>query len=308
MFKQFVLLMGLVFLVSACQDAGTAVPTPTLLPTPEQDVVVVVSPSSIPPTVTLEPATATAVPESEAAATEMPTTEPTETALPTPTESPTETPTAVPTTQPELAAEPITITLTGGEPAVFTFDGERFEPWLFFVEASEDLDTAVAVYAASITDDADLTTLTAEATANFTGPGLPELVVFTPDSDGEFSLVVTGVGEGTAVVYATDSRTATTTSTLAAGEIAQSSTFAKDSPATYIFVIPVGQADLALRAVYTDGAQIAEANFGGSGSAEALFVLPPLNAGFNFEISEANGAPAEYYLFIGSGLSPESEE
>jgi hypothetical protein len=57
-----------------------------------------------------------------------------------------------------------------------------------------------------------------------------------------------------------------------------------------------------------DGEQIAEANFGGPGSAEALFVLPPQAAGFNFEISEVNGEMAEYYLFIGSGVTPEADD
>ncbi|MEJ2750983.1 MAG: hypothetical protein P8183_24205, partial [Anaerolineae bacterium] len=88
----------------------------------------------------------------------------------------------------------------------------------------------------------------------------------------------------------------------------QSASFAKDSPATYIFVVPTGQADLALRAVSENGEQIAEANFGGPGSAEALFVLPPQSAGFHFEISEVNGETAEYYLFIGSGVKAEADE
>ena len=172
MFKQFVLFMSLILLVTACGGAATAVPTATLLPQPTQDVVAVVSPSSIPPTVTLEPATAVPTATTEATATTMPTAEATATAVP--TAAPTETATP----QPVLAAEPITVTLTEGEPAIFTFDGKRFEPWLVFVEASEDLDTAVAVYPASVNNDTDLTTLTAEATANFTGAGLPELVVF----------------------------------------------------------------------------------------------------------------------------------
>lgn len=306
MFKKFVLLMSLFFLVSGCGDAGTAVPTATLLPQPTQEALVVISPSAIPPTVTLAPATA--VPEPEAAATEIPTAEPTATAVPAPTESPTESPTEVPATQPELAADLITMTLAEGERGVFTFAGTRFEPWLFFVEASEDLDTAVAIYPGAIDEDTDLTTLTTEATADFAGSGIPELVVFTPDSDGEFSLVVTAVGEGTAVIHVIDSRTATSTTTLAAGIVNQSSSFTKESPATYIFVVPVGQADLALRAVTLDGEQIAEANFGGPRSAEALFVLPPQAAGFNFEISEASGAAAEYHLFIGSGVTPEVNE
>lgn len=303
MFKQFVLLMSLILLVSGCGDADTAVPTPTLFPTPVQEEVVEVtavpSPSTIPPTT--EPATA--VPEPEATTTAAPTIEATVTALPTPTVSPS----ATPTTQPALAVEPVMVTLADGERAVFTFDGERFEPWLFFVEASEELDTAIAVYAASITDDADLTTLTAEATADFTGPGLPELVVFTPDSDGEFSLVVTGVGEGTAVIQSVDSRMAEGTSSLAAGEVSRGTSYSNITSASYIFVVPVGQADLALRAITLDGDQIAEADFGGPGSAEALFVLPPQSAGFNFEIFDVNGEPAEYYLFVGSGVSPETD-
>ncbi len=301
MFKQFVLFMSLILLVTACGGAATAVPTATLLPQPSQEAVVVVSPSSIPPTVTLELETAVPTATTEATATTMPTAEATATVVPTAA------PTATAAPQPVLAAEPITVTLTAGEPANFTFDGTRFASWLFFVEASKGLDTAVAVYPGSVNEETDLTTLTAEAAADFTDSGLPELVVFTPDSDGEFSLVVTGVGEGTAVIHAIDSRTATSTATLTAGEVKQSASFAKDTPATYIFVVPVGQVDLALRAVSADGEQIAEANFGGPGSAEALFVLPPQSAGFNFEISEVNGAQAEYYLFIGSGVSPEAD-
>ncbi|MCB9422769.1 MAG: hypothetical protein H6667_23420 [Ardenticatenaceae bacterium] len=306
MFKKFVLLMSLVFLVSGCGDAGTAVPTATLLPQPTQEALVVISPSAIPPTDTLAPTTA--VPEPEAAGTEIPTAEPTATAVPAPTESPTETPTETPETEPELAADLITMTLTEGGRGVFTFSGTRFEPWLFFVEASEDLDTAVAVYPGAVDENTDLITLTAEAAADFAGPGIPELVVFTPDSDGEFSLVVTAVGEGTAVVQSVDSRVAEGTSSLAAGEVSRGTSYSNVISASYIFVVPVGQADLALRAVTLDGEQIAEANFGGPGSAEALFVLPPQTAGFNFEISEANGAAAEYHLFIGSGVTPEANE
>jgi len=306
MFKKLVLLLGLTFLASACGGVGAAVPTPTLLPIPTREeaaaVTAVASPSPIPPAVTLE--LATAVPELAVTAAAAPTAEPTETTLPTPTEAPAE----IPTTQPELVVEPVTVTLVDGGQSIFTFDGARFKPWLFFVEASEGLDTAVAIYAVPVNDDTDLTTLTAKATADFTGAGLPELVVFTPDSDGEFSLVVTGTGEGTAVIQSVDSRIATTLNTLAAEEIYQGASYSNLAAPSYIFVIPVDEADLALRAVALDGKQIAEADFGGSRSAEALFVLPPLAAGFNFEILEVNGVAAEYHLFIGSGIAPEPEE
>lgn len=307
MSKQLVLLMGLVFLVSACGDVGTAVSTPTLLPIPTQEAVTaataVASPSVIAPAVTLEQATAVAEPV--VIALDTPTAAPTETALPIPTEAPAE----IPIRQPELVVEPVPVVLVDGGQSIFTFDGARFEPWLFFVEASEGLDTAVAIYAAPVDDDTDLTALTAKAAADFTGPGLPELVVFTPDSDGEFSLVVTGKGEGTVFVQSVDSRMVEGTgSSLAAGEVRQGTSYDNQGVASYIFVVPISQADLALRATSLEGEQITEANFGGPGSAEALFVLPPQSAGFNFEIFEANGEPTEYYLIVGRSVLPGIEE
>jgi hypothetical protein len=98
------------------------------------------------------------------------------------------------------------------------------------------------------------------------------------------------------------------TGSLAAGEISQGTSYTNQIVAEYIFVVPVGQSDLALRAITLNGEKITEANYGGPGSAEALFVLPPQSAGFKFEIFEANSQPAEYYLIIGSGISPEQEE
>ena len=302
MTKQFFLLMGLVFLVSACRDTGTAVPTPTLLPIPILETVIESTAVSLPTDISV---TETAVPIVTAVTEQEVTATDTSVAADTPIIMPLLT---VPPVQPALVNEPVIVALTDGARAIYTFEGTRFEPRLFFVEASENLDTAVTVYAASASNDTDLTSLTAEATADNAGPGIPEMVVFTPDRDGEFSLMVTGKGEGTAVVHSVDSRTTTSASALAAGEVGKSASFNNDAQATYIFVAPVGQVDLTLRAVSLDGEQITEANFGGPGSAEALFVLPPQSAGFNFEVTETNGAPAEYHLFVGSGVPLKSEE
>lgn len=189
-----------------------------------------------------------------------------------------------------------TTSLENGEFAVFPFSGAALETLLFFVEPDDDLNVDMAVYEGEVATGDDLRTLTPLVQANAGAAGVPEVLVFVPDDDGDFSLVVAAMGEGQATVHFVDVQTGGAANTLAAGEVVTSQFYSNISRPVLIFVDPIEDGDIVVRATTTEGEVLAESNFGGPGAAEVLFMLPPQTSGFHFEISEATGMPAQYHL------------
>ena len=230
--------------------------------------------------------------EAEATAEETPEVEVTATA--------TITATAGPVTGTEYFApgQQATVTLADGEFAAFPFSGAALETLLFFAEPDDDLNVDLAVYEAGVTAESDLSTLTPLVETGTGTAGVPEVLVFVPDDDGDFSLVVPATGEGEVTVHFFDVETQGTANTLAAGEVSTGQFYSNISRPVLIFADPVETADIVIRATTAEGEVLAESNFGGPGAAEVLFMLPPQPAGFNFEISEATGAAAGYEVMV----------
>jgi hypothetical protein len=249
-------------------------------------------------------------------------------ALPTtgPSEPGTETPTEAATVEAEQTAEPGATTgsepvlappgsiapgqqtggmITAGEFQVYRFQGTEFQPALVFVEGDDGLDIAVGAYPGVVAAGTDLNQLIPQVEANFSGAGRPEIMVVTPEEDGEFSIVVRG-DSGTAGVYTLYMYDGTTPAantqlfndSLAAGETKSYSAESNGGRPVIVYVDQSGQSDLSILIINESGAVVGEANFGSAGSAETVFVLPLETAGFTIQISETTGAVASYDLVI----------
>lgn len=229
---------------------------------------------------------------------------------PTPTEVEAATATTVATATVTVTTGPITdterfvpgqramVTLADGEFDAFPFSGAALETLLFFAEPGDDLNVDMAVYEGEVTADSDLNTLTPLVRANSGAAGVPEVLVFVPDDEGDFSLVLSATGSGEATVHFFDVQSQGTANTLAAGELFTGQFYSNISRPVLIFVDPVEEADIVLQAVTAEGEVLAESNYGGPGAAEVLFMLPPQPSDFAFQISEATGAAASYHLAV----------
>ncbi|MBK8988875.1 MAG: hypothetical protein IPM39_22850 [Chloroflexi bacterium] len=294
-------LFSLVGLTLACNFSGT--PTATAVPTPiptqaaAQEGSPAVLPTAIPlPTDTAVPATATAAATATAVppatATERPATGGLATAVP---PTPAMVGTAVrlfgPGQQDVSRLEP-------GASKSYTIQGSKFQPLFVFAEASGEADVALAV-AASADGARPLTE------ANFSPAGRPEVLVFSPDNDGLFSLIVAnqGSGAGETAVYVFDEATDTPLATHYRGETltaGQSKSYTVQSNGgrpVVAFAEPLDQSDLVLK-FFEAGSIANEANFSGPGSAEAAFVLPLRTTEYTIEISTANGGAATFTLIV----------
>ncbi len=279
------LILALITTSLACGLLSTPTPEPTPVPT-----------------ITLAPVGgATAVPL------EMATGEATTAVLPTaivvettvspaePTAAMAETKTAVPVTvvSGELFApgQKVSGTLAAGGEESYLIDGVEFMPRFIFAETADEIDLMLAV---------------AGAEANFSGPGGPEVLVFTADENGRFDLIVRNKSEasGDYTLYLYDAAQAVPGAvhqpnvTLAAGTTAPFQVESRGGRPVLIFVDPVDQSDIGFTITTTDGQPIAEANYGGPGSAEAAFVLPLETTRYTVTVREINNAPAQINLLL----------
>lgn len=198
-----------------------------------------------------------------------------------------------PTTAPGSTFPPgsqATFPLEVGEIISFPVEGTRFVPLLFFAEAGAELDVVLQVY------EGDNLTVAPLQEANFSGVGLPELLVFSPEVTGLHRVAVAGLaGSGEARLYALAGGER---DVVAAGESRAYEVVSKNGRPVIAFVDPVEQADLMLTFSSPDGSVITKANFSGAGSAEAAFVLPLQTTAYTVTISEVNGAAAAYDVVI----------
>ena len=299
-------------LTLACNFAGS--PTPAQTPIPTRAEVTggetAVLPTAIPlPTETAVPvtvtdaATAVSVPTAEATTAEtMTATPPAATSGPAASGSPTPAMvgTAVrlfgPGQQDSFILEP-------GGIKPYPIQGVRFQPLFVFAEASGEVDLRLAV--AGETAVADPAAATPLAEADFNPAGRPEVMVFSPDNDGLYTLIVgnKGSGAGETAVYLFDEATDTPLAThyrgetLAAGQTKRYTVQSNGGRPIVAFAQPLDRSDLVLKFIEA-GSTANEANYSGPGSAEAAFVLPLRTTDYTIEISTANGGAAAFTLIV----------
>jgi hypothetical protein len=236
----------------------------------------------------------------------------TATAEPPSTAEPTLEETAAPTLEPVVAApgtiapgQQISNSLESGEVQVYQFQGTEFEPVMVFVEGDEELDIAINAYLGSVAADTPLSQLTPLSQANVSPVGRPEVLVVTPDEDGEHTIVVRGHGNtaGTYTLYMYDGTTPTSNTQLISDsfEAGESKSYPAQSNGgrpVIAYVDQTVQCDMVIQIVSSAGEVMMDANFGGSNSAEAAFVLPLETTDYTVELSTLNGEAAVYNLVI----------
>lgn len=302
-----ILLLGLV----ACGGEGenTAVSSPPPLPTIE----IRLDPTDIPP----PPVMAETVPSEEPAVapTSQPLTAPTTAPAVDPTAEPITQPTSAPATEPtsqpeteapagngELFAPAQTTvgTLSAGSQLTFPYQGQRFSPRLFFVRPAGSLDVELRAFGAGVTAE-NVNGATPATTANFAGPGLPEMMVYTAQADEVHLTAVASLDNtaGSFRFYLFDGVTRTGDTavleqlSLPAGQTQSYAVTSQNGQPVIIFADPIGASeDIAVTVRNSNGNVVNEANFGGGGSAEALYLLPLTTTSYMVEISEVSGQAA----------------
>jgi hypothetical protein len=195
--------------------------------------------------------------------------------------------------------------LSEGQFVAYGYEGQEFQPALLFVEPADTVDVALAAYPGDIVTGSELSGLAPLNEANFSAAGGPEILVITPDEDGRHSLVVSSrSGEGGYTAYLYDAvsdapgAAVRQADSLAAGETKRYTVQSNGARPVVVFVDPTDQSNVALRVKDGGGSTVAEANFSGARSAEALFVLPLQTTAYTVEIYEATAAAASYEVAV----------
>jgi hypothetical protein len=317
MMKKSVLFWALIPLLLAalaCNFSGETPPTATpipLLSLPGETTEAAEPPTAVSTASSLSlPATSTPLPSPEAATATAVSGDPT-------------TPTAVPATLPPTAAAAGTTAVpqTGDffspgqqdrptiEPGGFrqySVQGQQFQPFLFFAETASDADLLLATIAGTAPFSGRLADLQPLAQADFSPAARPEVLIYSPDADTAYSLIVgnKGPARGETAVYLFDAVTDAPLATHYRGETlaaGQSKSFPAQSNGgrpVIAFVDPLDQSDLVLRIKDAAGSVLTEANFSGPGSAEAVFVLPLRTTDYVIEVGEVNGRSASFTLVV----------
>ncbi len=312
------LILPWLLLVLACRLTGVTPPEATpipLLPPPDQIETTLVPPpdptlppSPLPPDPT-ETAEATSIatpiiPPSPTATGAAPT------AMASATASATATATAPPTAVPQTGdffgpGQQDRTTLEPGGFRLYDVLGVQFQPLLFFAETADNANLLLA----TIVEDAapgSLADLQPLAQADFSPAARPEILIYSPDADGPYRLLVgnQGPARGETAVYVFDAATDAPLAThyrgesLAAGENKQYAARSNGGRPVIAFVDPLDQSDLVLRIRDANGALLTEANFSGPGSAESAFVLPLRATDYVIEVGEVNGRSATFTLVV----------
>ncbi len=302
-----ILLLGLV----ACGGEGenTAVPSPPPLPTIE----IRLDPTEVPPPPVIE-----TVPSDEPAVapTSQPVAEPTAAPVVNPTAEPVVAPTSEPVAEP--TSQPVTESPSGGNGELlmpgqtalgtlgagslvsFPYQGQRFSPRLFFVRPAGSLDVELRAFGAGVTAET-VNQASPAVTTNFGGPGLPEMMVYTAQADEVHFTAVSSLNNtaGAFRFYLFDGLTRTGDTavleqlSLPAGQTQSYAVTSQNGQPLIVFADPIGASeDIAVTVRNSDGNVVNEANFGGGGSAEALYLLPLSTTSYTVEISEVSGQSA----------------
>jgi len=299
-------LFSLMGLVLACNFSATPTATPIPTPIPTR-AVVEGGVTAVPPTVVLLPTNtavsaatpATAVPTPEQVATKaQPTASLSEVVQPTPAMVGTAVRLFGPGQQDKF-------TLAAGAFKTYTIQGVKFQPLFVFAETTGEANLILKAAAGTDTAVSNPAAAAPLAEADFSPAGRPEVLVFSPDADGFYTLIVgnQGSGAGETAVFLFDANTDTPLAThyrgesLAAGQTKSFTAQSNDGRPVVAFAQPLDQSDLVLK--FIEAGSIAnEANYSGPGSAEAAFVLPLRATNYTIEISTADGGAASFTLIV----------
>lgn len=308
-------LLLLPFFLAACGTEATLTPTLQLLPTttPASPDTAVSAPE---PTATLPP---------PVGVTNEPTNPPTDAPTNEPTSQPAEEPTSAPPAQGTASPSASGELLAPGQSAVgdltadafvaFPYEGVRFTPRLFFAQPAGSLDVELRAYGGGIQPDG-VALVNPQATANFGGAGVPEMLVYTPQTDEVHTTAVASLNNtaGNFRLYLFDATTQTADTAvleqinLAPGEIRSFQVDSPDGNPVIIMADPLGTAEDVLVTARDEVGTAGEANFGGGGSAEALYLLPLRATTYTVEISEVTAQSATVNLHIVTLGPPNLEE
>jgi hypothetical protein len=182
-------------------------------------------------------------------------------------------------------------TLAGGGEQTYPIDGVKFTPRFVFVETPNEIDLLLSVE---------------NTEANFSGPGGPEVLVFTAAENGRYDLILRNQSqtEGAYTLYLYDAAKPVPGAVhqpnvaLAAGASAQFQVESRGGRPVLLFVDPVDQSDVSVTVTTAEGQTVADANYSGSGSAEASFVLPLQTTRYTVTVKEVNNAPAQINVLL----------
>lgn len=284
------LILALIITSLACGLVATPTPEPSPIPT-----ITLAPVGGVPTAVPVNTATvstATAVLPTEVVAVEdeetaVPTEEPTAEIVVSETEVP------VPVESGEVFApgQKVSGTLAGGGEETYLIDGVKFTPRFVFAETADEIDLLLSVEGTEV---------------NFSGPGGAEVLVFTADDNGRFDLTVSNESDasGDYTLYLYDAAQAVSGAVhqpnvaLVAGATAQFQVESRGGQPVLIFVDPIDQSDIGVTITTADGQAIADANYSGSGSAEAAFVLPLETTRYTVTVKEINNAPSQINVLL----------
>lgn len=294
----------LLLALSACQQeptptrAATAVPSITTEPRPTATAGL---PTPLPSATPTERPTFTPIPTAT-------TTAPSPTPLPSPTAISTVAPTPLPAGEFLTPGQAASSTLLTDQAAFYPYQGTRFQPVLIFVEAAGDLDVSLSVHPGTVAPGADLAQMEVAASAEQSGPNRPEIIVFTPEDDGPYTIAVrpnpdTPGAFGAYTLYLFDTQAAAEGVELAAGELVAGETAghrvtSNGGRPVLCYLDPTDESDLILRALDSDGGVLTEANFSGPGSAEAVYLLPLQTTTYTCQVTAAARQTSTYEMAL----------
>ena len=196
-------------------------------------------------------------------------------------------------------------TLATGGTKAFLVDGRRFQPIIFFVEPTNELNIALAAYVGDQTAQTTPEGITPPAAADNALAGRPEILVLSPEADGLYTLVVRAVaGEGSFAAHLYDLTTPAPgmavqqPDTLAAGEEKTYTVTSRGARPVIVVADPTDQSDIALDILGADGTLLTTANYSGAGGVETAYVLPLGTVSYTVKVREANGGPGTYQIVV----------
>lgn len=195
--------------------------------------------------------------------------------------------------------------LPAGGAMAYLVDGRPFQPYILFVEPSNELNVALAAYVGDQTGQTTPEGVTPLAAADNALAGRPEILVLSPESPGLFTLVVRAMaGEGSFNAHLFD------LTTPARGVVIQQDDaldagvekmypVTSNGPRPVIVVAdPSDQSDIALDILGDDGTILTTANYSGPGGVETAYVLPLGATSYTVKVREVNGGPANYQIIV----------